>query len=462
MTRVLFFAPRDCRPPNTGGKLRNYHLCRELSREAHVTYLSFEEDGGDNDAAPEDLAARVITVPHHGGASPWQLARGLVGPWPLTVLNYTTAAMQARLKALLREENFDLVVMQSLFLAHYAPLFKAAKVRPVLICDWQNVESEVLERYADHAPDLARKIYASATARRMAALEKAQLPRFDAHFTVSDRDTDHLRALSPGATVLTLENGTETSGFASGEAGGAQVRRFADRRSKKDRRQQQIPLVSGQSERRIGERRQLVRRERALPHRVLFVGSMDYYPNTDAALHFAHHTWPRVHAERPDWVFTVVGRNPSPAVRELSQIPGIEITGTVPDVRPFYREALASVVPLRVGGGSRLKILEAMAARVPVISTRLGAEGLQVSEGETILIRDEPEEMADALLDIPRHPEKHVEIVERAHELVIARYDWSAIGTQLRAICDQLLESKAALEKGTTAASITDHSITGR
>ncbi len=447
MTRVLFFAPRDCRPPNTGAKLRNYHLCRELSREAHVTYLSFEEDNEDagNDAVVEDMAERILTVPHHNPTTPIQLARGLVGPWPFTVLKYTTPAMQSRLAALLRAETFDVVLMHSLLMSAYGPLLKSAKPRPLLICDWHNVDSEVLERYAAHAPNLPRKIYALATARRLARLEKAQMPRFDAHFTVSDRDTRHLRSLSPDSAVWTLENGTETAGFARGEAGGAQVQRFADRRQK-DRRQKQVPLAEDQVERRQGDRRQNQRRERGAPHRILFVGSMDYHPNVDAALHFAQNTWPRVHSQRPGWVFTIVGRDPSPAVRELAQLPGIEVTGTVPDVRPFYREALASVVPLRVGGGSRLKILEAMAARVPVVSTTLGAEGLEVSDGETILIADEPAEMARVLLELSQDAPRSAAMVEKAHQLMLSRYDWSAIGTRLRAICAELLEAKTALE----------------
>lgn len=447
MTRVLFLAPRDCRPPNTGTKLRNFYLCRELAQTAQVTYLCFEDEVQHGADAIETLAARVIAVPYDGSGSPLQLARGLVGPWPLTVLKYTTPAMRARLGALLREESFDLVLMQSLLMSAYLPLLKAARPRPMLVCDWHNVDSEVLERYAAHAPNQARKIYALATANRLRALERAQLPRFDAHLTVSDRDTEHLRVLAPESSISTLENGTETAGFAPGEAGGAQVRRFADRRGKKDRRQIQAALPAGEIERRVADRRQTARRNRALPHRILFVGSMDYYPNSDATLYFAHNTWPRLHEQRPDWVFTIVGRDPSPAVRDLAQIPGIEVTGTVPDVRPFYREAFASVVPLRVGGGSRLKILEAMAARVPIVSSTLGAEGLEVRDGQNILIRDEPAAMASALIDLATDIEARDALVERAHELVMARYDWSAIGARLRGLCDELLATKSALEE---------------
>lgn len=446
MMRVLYFAPRDCCPPNTGTKLRNYHLCRELSREAQVTYLSFEDAREESDPALEPMAARVVTVPHHNPSSPLQLVQGLVGEWPLTVRKYTTTAMQARLGALLREETYDLILVQSLLLAAYGSLLRSAPGRPLLVCDWHNVDSEVLERYAAHAPNLARKIYALATAKRLAKLERSQMPRFDAHLTVSDRDTEHLRTLSVESRIWTLENGTETAGFASGEAGGAQVRRYAERR-RKDRRQNRIALAAGETERRQGERRQAERRERAYPHRILFVGSMDYHPNVDAATDFARHTWPKLHAERPEWVFTVVGRDPSPAVRELAQLPGIEVTGTVPDVRPFYRQALASVVPLRVGGGSRLKILEAMAARVPVVSTRLGAEGLEVRDGETILIRDQPDEMARAILELTQNTAQRETLVEQAHQLVLGRYDWSAIGARLREICGELLEAKCALQE---------------
>src|SRR5213075_3095503 len=109
-----------------------------------------------------------------------------------------------------------------------------------------------------------------------------------------------------------------------------------------------------------------------------------------AVTHFAREVWPQLHSEHPDLVFTIVGRDPTPEVKRLGDLPGIEVTGTVDDVRPYYYDALMAVIPLRVGGGSRLKILEAMAASVPVVSTRLGAEGLAVTDGENILLVDTP------------------------------------------------------------------------
>jgi glycosyltransferase involved in cell wall biosynthesis len=404
--RVLFFVPRDCRPPNTGGKLRNFHLSREVARDASVTYLSFSDGQRSESLQNSENSVRFVTLPKSGGYSPVKLARGLLGKTPFTVLNYTTPEMQEQLTRLLQEESFDIVQVEHLTLMHYLPILQAARPRPLLVLDWHNVDSEVMERYADHAPDPARRVYARATARRIAALERDAMTQFDAHLTVSDRDREHLLSLNSTVPVWTIENGADTLGFAAEE--GASTPK----------------------------------------NRIVFVGSMDYHANIDAAQFFAREVWPDLHRARPNWIFTLVGRDPAPAVRALGEIGGIEVTGTVPDVKPFYREALASVVPLRVGGGSRLKILEAMAARVPVVSTLLGAEGLEVRDGETILIRDEPDQLGKALLELESDNQLQGRIVDAAHDLAVKRYDWTAVGAKLRGIHQQLLMGRDSPDGG--------------
>jgi len=172
---------------------------------------------------------------------------------------------------------------------------------------------------------------------------------------------------------------------------------------------------------------------------VLYVGSMDYHANIDAVEVFARAAWPGIHEAAPELVFTVAGRAPSQGLRErLGRVPGVEVTGTVPDVRPYYREAAVVVVPLRVGGGTRIKILEAMAAGVPVVSTLLGAEGLLIRPGEDFLPAETGEDFRDGVLRLWRDSRLARRLTESARELVRRQYDWSITGRALREVYTSL------------------------
>jgi glycosyltransferase involved in cell wall biosynthesis len=198
------------------------------------------------------------------------------------------------------------------------------------------------------------------------------------------------------------------------------------------------------------------RTDEARRYRVVFVGSMDYHANADAAVYFAREVWPMMRQHKPELVFTIVGRNPTPEVRALAALPGIEVTGTVDDVRPYYREALAAVVPLRIGGGSRLKILEAMAAGVPVISTRLGAEGLTIHDGQNIILAETPDDFRHALLDFFENTEQWQRLSSAASTLVRTRYDWSAIGATLLSTHRELMNRVGKVAGGAlTTAEVT-------
>jgi glycosyltransferase involved in cell wall biosynthesis len=168
-------------------------------------------------------------------------------------------------------------------------------------------------------------------------------------------------------------------------------------------------------------------------YRIVYVGKMDYHPNVEAVIGFAQKTWPMIRDQMMGLTFTIVGAHPTAAVQALASIPGIEVTGTVPDVRPYYREALAAVVPLRTGGGTRLKILEAMAGSVPVISSPMGAEGLIVSPGSDILISDpdDPRSWVRHLLELAQSEARREQITNRALQLVKTRYDWNTLGQSL-------------------------------
>jgi len=232
----------------------------------------------------------------------------------------------------------------------------------------------------------------------MSEFEKRALRDFDAHIAVSQRDAERLRAINPNARIFVIENGVDTDFYSGFRAN-----------------------------------------DELLTRRIVFVGSMDYHANIDGAVNFAREVWPHLRERQPKLIFAIVGKDPAPEVRNLAQIPGIEVTGTVDDVRPFYREASAAVVPLNIGGGSRLKILEAMAAGVPVVSSTLGAEGLEVRHDENILIADTNEQLIEAIISVVENKTRHDRLSTAGRALVSRRYDWTSLGAALVSAYRELL-----------------------
>jgi glycosyltransferase involved in cell wall biosynthesis len=324
--RILFLSPRLCLPLHTGARIREYYLAKALAAHAEVTYASFIQPGfAEPSAAELAFFHEVRLVPLTGRYSAGKIARGLFDRRPLSVLNYTTPEMKAAVRELGRRGEFDLVHVESCHMVEYVNLLAELWGHPVrAVYNWHNIESELMYRYAGTVQSLPRKVYAQLTARRLGSLEKWILRTGFGHVVCSPREQDQLRVLAPAARFSVIENGVDTARFAEGEAS--------------------------------GPRRRLV-----------FIGTLDYYPNIEAATWFTRRIWPGIRERFPDWHLTLVGANPTAAVRELRNEPKVEVTGTVPDVRPYYRDAVASIVPLHTGGGTRLKILEAMASGVPVV-----------------------------------------------------------------------------------------------
>jgi glycosyltransferase involved in cell wall biosynthesis len=184
--------------------------------------------------------------------------------------------------------------------------------------------------------------------------------------------------------------------------------------------------------------------------RIVFVGAMDYPPNNDAAVFFAKQIWPHIRRRLEGAELAIVGANPFPAVLALRELPGVKVTGMVPDVRPYYHGALAAVVPLRTGGGTRLKIPEAMAAGVPVVSTPIGAEGLDVVDGESLLLAEseDAEGWADRLVSLAESPALRRRLIETGLRLARSRYDWEIQGEKLRATYEGWVrEDRSARER---------------
>lgn len=412
--RILYLSPRNFWPLNTGAHLRDYYLARETARYANVSFFGIRNpDEPDNTSANIDHGSevgleRIVLVDKGRSYTIWKLLRGLIGPTPVNLLNYYDPRVARELNRILEEQTFDVVQIEQVHLIVYLSTIRACRSRPLLVCDWHNIESELMDRYGRYTRNWAQKLYARRTARLMKNVERRLLVQCDAHIVVSERDGSRLRTLVPEARVHVVENGVDVARFAEGQELASPT-----------------PFEPGQPRKSI-----------------VFVGSMDYHANIDAATYFCREIWPKIHSLDAELRCMIVGSRPAAEVRDLAQVPGVTVTGTVDDVRPYYRGALAAIVPLRVGGGTRLKILEAMAAGIPVVSTSVGAEGLAVNPGVNILIADTPEEMTRALMALYRSREMWQGLSEAGRELAQTVYDWSVIGSSLHRIHRDLLDQR--------------------
>jgi glycosyltransferase involved in cell wall biosynthesis len=268
--------------------------------------------------------------------------------------------------------------------------------------DQHNLDEMVWERHMAASRSLWRKAFATLQRAKIIRLQRTWLPRFDMVLSVSPQDMRRTADYLPDAGTLWLApNGVDTEYFQPG--GGP-------------------PAGS--------------------PPRLVFIGSMDAAMNQDAARWFARQVFPLVRAQVPQAEFWVVGRNPGAEVRKLSQIPGVQVTGGVADVREYYRQAAVFVVPSRMGGGTKLKTIEALAMGCPVVSTSIGAQGLDVVHEEHLLLADDPAGMAASVLVLLTDRPRAAALGQRARRLAESRYDWGAIVMGVEAHLHQLASQK--------------------
>lgn len=388
--RLLYFSSRVCWPLTTGARIRDYQLAKYLSLQADVHYAGLCPAGERPEPAPAGCGFEQSLLSREKAYSAGNVLRGLIGPLPVTVLNYTSAAIKEKIASLLAKERFDSVQIEGVHLVEYVELIRKVSPRTRIVADWHNIESEIVWRYAETVASPLRKLAARRTAPLIERAENRLLRACDAHTVVSGRDRDKLQLRCPEASITLVPNGVDVAWYSSAIQAG-------------DRRE------------------------------VLFVGSMDYHANVEAVIWFVSNVWPLFKAAAPGMVFRIVGRDPAAEVRALSA-PDVLVTGTVDDIRPFYAKAAVSVVPLRVGSGTRLKILESMAARVPVVSTRLGAEGIEARDGSDIVLADTPAELASALTRVITDSALSECLKYGGYDLVTRLYDWPIAGKRLYSV----------------------------
>jgi len=350
--RVLALLPGVPLPANTGGALRALTMVRALDQAFDLTVLSWARPGEDRQAFDRMLAGRLHVADRMARVdSMFAEGMGLVLGCPAGYCRY--GWFPSILKRLLEQERFDFIHFDHPHTALTWPQIKRLQPRARLVLDAHNVEAEIMERLAESAPRWQRKALRWQAA-RIHDLERELATSVDLIFTCSVRDASAFR-----------------------EMGARRVRVVPN----------SIPPLSPPL---VAQR-----------HDVVFVGSLDWRPNADAAVILAKEIWPRCRALLPGARLVIVGRNPPPHIEALASH-DVLIEGSVPSVRPYLDRAFATAIPLRAGSGTRIKILEAWAAGVPVVASRIAAEGLPCTDGTDLILAEEPGEFARALVRLWR------------------------------------------------------------
>ncbi len=385
--KLLWVKTDFLHPTDRGGQIRTLETLRRLHQRHEVHYLAY-----DNPAQPEGLArakeycTTAYPVEHRipektSPAFAAQLVAGLVSPLPVAAARWKSQAFEQQLKTVLAKHTFDSIVCDFLFpAANFSNLSNCTLFQ-------HNVEAMIWDRHAQHGRTPLHRWYFGMQAKRMAAYEGEVCRAARNVIAVSEADAIMMRERYGVSRISAVPTGVDTEFFApQGTA---------------------TPLAD-----------------------LVFLGSMDWMPNIDGMLWFTAEIWPLIRAKRPQTTLAIVGRKPGPAMLALGGKPGIKVTGTVPDVRPWLHGSKLSIVPLRIGGGTRLKIYESMAARIPVISTTVGAEGLDYRDGETIQIADTPALFAEHCLDLIEDVPSMNRMSEAAWNLVANHYSWHAVTKQ--------------------------------
>lgn len=385
--RVLLISNTFPYPPNSGFPLRVYNLLYRIAREHEVWLASFTA-GHENPADIEhmrEICREVVTVPfsRQGALSnPLQAARFLFKGIPPTLRAYESQQFVEKILDLISRVDFDVVQIEDSHMSFYLDHLPAA-VRAKTFLTFHDINFHKHEKMSEVEPKRTRKLRTWLHGRMMRNWEPFQAQRFGHCITMSQSDKELLLAVNPGLKITVLPNGVDT-------------RRYAP-----------LPFPVN-------------------TNRLIFVGNMAYRPNIDAVTWFCRDIYPIIKAEYPKIEFWIVGKDPAPEVTSLATN-GVRVTGQVDNLIPYYKDAIMCVVPLRAGGGTRLKILEAMALGRPVVATTIGCEGIDARNGEHLFIADTPERFANCTLELLRDKQQWLEMTRRARALAVERYDWDLV-----------------------------------
>jgi glycosyltransferase involved in cell wall biosynthesis len=381
----------------------------ELARRHDLTAAMMVDDEFDPDEcrrALEVYCREVVLIPNPSGrgglAKRLLQVRSLASVRSFERLRVTVPGLQETLDRVLRARRFDIVNLEFPYLGHYdlrrAP---AGQKPPSLVVDSHEIAYDLARQFARAEGSLSRRLYAGANWRKLRREELGTYRNADGVYLCSAADQMRLLDQVPGIRTAVVPNAADVEYYQP---------RPVD------------PPPDGRT--------------------LVYFGLLSTVPNIDGVTHFVQDVWPRIAATHPDVRFKIIGGRPPPSLQALAG-PRIELTGFVQDLRPHLAAAAAVVVPLRLGGGTRLKIVEAMAMGKAIVSTTLGAEGIEAVSGRDLLIEDQPADFAGAVNRLLAQPALAVRIGQSARALAVTQYGWNGAARALEGFYRQILEDAA-------------------
>lgn len=371
--------------PSWGAGTRSYYLLKALADKYTVSLLFIgDESIADAHALLQEINLQRIhqfplqSSPQHKRT---QQLVSVMRNQSYLLASYYKEEVQQAINGILAQDTYDAVIFESVFMAGYRVPEEVA-----VIIDQHNIEHELLQRTYEQEQAWSRKWFNWWEARKLKPVELARCRSAQGVLVTSEREYLLLKRLVPQCRAEIVPNGVDTSFF------------------KKPEGQQEIT------------------------HRIVFTGTMNYYPNIQAVLFFARECWPHIQAQIPTATWQIVGKSPPPEVAQLAELLGVTVIGAVPDVRPYLAAASVAIAPLLIGSGTRLKILEALAMQKAVVSTSLGCEGLEVETGKHLSVADQPELFTQAVIDLLQDTEKRASLGSAGRVLVEAIYNWKQCG----------------------------------
>ncbi len=400
--KILWVKAGGLVPLDSGGKIRSYHILKELARKHEITlYTYYAEHPNDAHPTLESLFARVLCrplriAPPRSLSDSLDYARHFFSSYPHIMTRFYRPSILKEVRKLVQSERYDSIICDFLIPARIIPW----ELSCPKVLFTHNVEAAIYRRQYE---TVRNPIWKTAAWREYRVTERAEqryLRRADHVLTVSDADRDTFARTIDRSKITTIPTGVDVEYFQP-QTGACQ------------------------------------------PNTLVFTGSMDWLPNEDAIVFFANQILPRIRREIRDISVLIVGRRPSPKLLALAASDRrMRVTGTVEDVRPYIQQGSVYIVPLRIGGGTRLKIFEAMAMAKAIVSTSIGAEGLPVKHGVNIRIADSAEEFARSITSLLRDPAERSKLGGAARQLVEQEYSWATVATHFESVLRRLTEGK--------------------